>query len=253
MPRALLLALAGLTAAHAHDTWVQPNTSTAPARQPVYVDLMLGNHGNNHRDFQLAGKIPLAGSTLTVRAPDGNSTDLKPLLIDVAAEEKEGYWSAGFLPSAEGIHVVGHTYDAIVTYAPKRSVKGAKAFFLSGTAPQPTSPPVWTIPLGHALELIPLADPTALRAGGRLRVRLLSKGRPLPDTVVSCIPRGKDLTGEFDPAHEVRTGPDGEAELPLTEPNIHLVVAHLKSPGETGEGYSAGTEYSATLILHVGF
>ena len=252
MPRILLFTLLGLAAASAHDTWIQLNVAHAEARQPVYADLMLGNHGNNHRDFQLASKIPLTGSTLTLISPGGTITDLKPGLVDTSAEEKEGYWSARILPVTSGLHIVAHTYDAIVTYAPKRSIKGAKAFFLSGTRDGNETGSKFTTPIGHALEIIPLEDPTVLHSGDKLGARVLFKGQPLKDTVISCIPRGKELAGEFDGDHETKTNDKGEAILPLPEANIYLIVTHLKAPAETGESYSAGTEYSAALTVWVG-
>jgi len=43
----------------AHDTWVQTNTNLIRSGDAVHVDLMLGNHGNDHRDFKLASKTGL--------------------------------------------------------------------------------------------------------------------------------------------------------------------------------------------------
>src|SRR6185436_2774462 len=43
--------------AFAHDTWVQTNTNVVRTGDAVHVDLMLGNHGNDHRDFKLASKL----------------------------------------------------------------------------------------------------------------------------------------------------------------------------------------------------
>lgn len=233
----------------AHDTWVQLNVARADASQPVFADLMLGNHGNNHRDFQLASTIPLEGSTLELVAPDGTKSDLKGRLIPTAAEEKEGYWSTLVTPAGPGLDRVAHTYDAVVTYAPKRVVKGAKSYFTSGA---PASSEAFSKPLGHTLEIVPLVDPTNRSAGGTLEVRILFKGEPLKDAVVSCIPRGKELDLDFDPNHEARTNASGEAELPLPEPNIYLVVVHVKAPQETGENHSAGTDYAATMTLQAG-
>ncbi len=59
------------SAAWAHDPWVQTNTNVIRPGDQVHVDLMLGNHGNNHRDFKLAGKVDPAAGTLEVVAPDG--------------------------------------------------------------------------------------------------------------------------------------------------------------------------------------
>ena len=41
----------------AHDTWVQTNTPLIRVGDAVHIDLMLGNHGNDHRDFKLASKV----------------------------------------------------------------------------------------------------------------------------------------------------------------------------------------------------
>ena len=64
----------------AHDTWVETNTNVVRTGDAVYVDLKLGNHGNDHRDFKLASKVDLEGSTMDVLSPDGNRTISKPSL-----------------------------------------------------------------------------------------------------------------------------------------------------------------------------
>lgn len=76
--------------ASAHDTWVQTNTNIVRVGDNVHIDLMLGNHGNDHRDFKLASKIDLEGCTLTVFSPDGKRYDVKDRLVDVGYAPKEG-------------------------------------------------------------------------------------------------------------------------------------------------------------------
>jgi len=231
----------------AHDSWVQVNTLASPIGQPVYADLMLGNHGNHHRDFKLASKIPLKGSTLVLIAPDGAETDLKERLFDEGMAEKEGYWSTRFFPHTPGLYCLAHTYDAVVSYAPKRALKSGKTYFDCEGEAAAFKPRA----LGHPLEIVPLQDPTGLRAGDSLPVRVLLRGEPLADTVVSAIPKGVMLAGEFDPAHEARTDARGEARLPLAEANRYLFVVHHKAPEETGKDYQDGTEYGATLTVMV--
>lgn len=243
-----ILALALTAMAAAHDTWVEVNVPQTPLRQPVYVDLKLGNHGNEHRDFKLASKIPLEGSTLEWRKPDGTVVDLKPELIDQGFEAKEGYWTARIVPEAGGIHGIIHTYDAIVSYAPKRVIKSGKTYLRVGaeTGAQCSQA------VGHPLEIVPLEDPTAKVAGETLKVAVIYKGQLLKDAVVSCVPSGATLKEGFDPEHEAKTDDKGEAELPLPEANRYLVVVHQAAPEETGDGYGAGTSYAATLTLAVG-
>src|SRR5437660_12698227 len=88
---ALVTALAFAAAAAAHDTWVQTNTNVVRAGDNVHIDLMLGNHGNDHRDFKLASKIDLAGTTLEVWGPDGKRFDLKDRLADTGYTPKERF------------------------------------------------------------------------------------------------------------------------------------------------------------------
>src|SRR5687768_11944118 len=120
--------------ASAHDTWVQTNTNIVRAGDVVYVDLMLGNHGNDHRDFKVAGKADIEAVTLAVIAPDGTKTDLKPSLIDQGYAPKEGYWTAKYQTDKPGLYTVAHTSDAVVTYAPKRSVKSGKTYVVASAS-----------------------------------------------------------------------------------------------------------------------
>jgi uncharacterized GH25 family protein len=62
--------------------------------------------------------------------------------------------------------------------------KHAKTFVRVG---EPIDDRSWAEPVGMALELTPEADPTALRIGDVLTVRLLENGRPLPDFPVGLV------------------------------------------------------------------
>src|SRR5262245_60276648 len=84
---------------HAHDTWVQTNSNVFRTGDSVHVDLMLGNHGNEHRDFKLANKIDLEKCTLAIVDPDGRKYDVKDRVVDTAYAPREGYWSTKFVPA----------------------------------------------------------------------------------------------------------------------------------------------------------
>jgi uncharacterized GH25 family protein len=55
----------------------------------------------------------------------------------------------------------------------------------------------WTRPLGLALELVPERDPTALRAGDTLVVRVLRHGVPIPGFSVGAIREGRRKASFF--------------------------------------------------------
>ncbi len=92
----------------AHDTWVETGTLQVRTGEYLYVDLRLGNHGNNHRDFKLASKITLAPCELWVTAPNGSQVDLKSKLVDLGSAEKEGYWTTRFVAKESGVYEVLH-------------------------------------------------------------------------------------------------------------------------------------------------
>jgi uncharacterized GH25 family protein len=247
----LLVTVAG--SVRAHDTWVETNTNLIRTGDAVYVDLKLGNHGNDHRDFRLASKTDLDGVTLDVISPSGTAYDLRPNLIDEGYTPKEGYWSAKFIPGEAGLHMVAHSVEKVVSYAPKRSVKSAKTFFVTSDSLDRVDEnnPGFDRILGHALELRPISNPvTPMGPGQSIDVELLYKGEPFAGTRVSFVPRGTTLNEGFDSQYERMTDAKGRASFEPVDGNVYLIVAHHDEPEEAGEGYTS-TKYSATLSVFV--
>ena len=248
----LLFLLPASTAA-AHDTWVETNTSVVRTGDAVYVDLKLGNHGNEHRDFKLASKIDLADCTLEVITPDGDSYDLLPSLVDVGYAPKEGYYTGKYVAAAEGVYAVAHALDTVVNHGrPVRSVKSGKTYFLAGKSLDqvPFGLPGFDRALGHALELVPVANPVAPMGPGQpISVKAIFKGSPLAGARVSFIPRSGELTEGFDDRYERMTDEDGLASFTPKTGDRYLVVVHHRTD-ESGEGYGE-TAYSATLTVLV--
>ncbi len=244
------LSLAAL--AFAHDTWVQTNANFVRVGDAIYVDLMLGNHGNDHRDFKLAGKVDPSTVTLDVVDPLGTKVDLKPSLADQGMGAKEGYHTGKFVAEKAGLYAVVQTSDRVVSYAPTRSIKSAKAFFVATPSldrPSADNPGFDRI-YGHAFELVPLANPvTPMGAGQRMKVKLLYKGQPLAGTKISFIPRGVTLKDGVDERYERITDSEGVVQFDLNDANLYLIVAHHADDG-AGEGYTS-TKYSATLTIWV--
>lgn len=254
---AIFIALAATGAANAHDTWVQTNANLVRHGDVVHVDLMLGNHGNGHRDYKLAGKLTLDGATLEVVDPDGKRYDLKDRLADTGYTPQEGYWTTRFEPTRAGLYTVAHRSDRVMSYAPERSVKSGKTCFVAAASldKPPAENPGFDKPLGHELELVPMTNPvTPMGPGTLIRVRLLYKGRPLAGERVSFIPRGATLKSGTDDRYERTTDAKGEASFEPTEANYYLVAAHKTEPeaGGTldGKPYKF-TKYGATLTVYV--
>lgn len=239
------------TLAHAHDSWVETNINVVRTGDVVHVHLMMGNHGNDHRDFKLAGKVDPQYATLQVLHGNASPIDLKPRLTDQGYAPGEGYWTARFQPQQPGLYMIAHTYDRVVSYAPTRSIKSGKTFFVASESLD--SVPVFDgfdRQLGHALELVPLTNPvTPMGPGQSIRVKLLFQGKPLAGARVSFIPRGQTLAEDFDQRFERLTDDNGIVRFEFTEANHYLIVAH-HADDRAGEGYTS-TKYSATMTVYV--
>lgn len=242
-----------VTTVSAHDTWVQTNTNLIRSGDAVHIDLMLGNHGNEHRDFKLASKVTLDGCSLRMIAPSGKRYDVKDRLTDTGYTPKEGFWTSRFVATEPGLYVVEHSIDKLVNHGkPTRSLKSAKTMFVVSKSLDkvPQDNPGFDRIFGHALELVPVTNPvTPMGPGQKLAVKLLLKGQPLTNSQVSFIPRSEPLTEEFDDRFERKTDANGLAQFTPKSGDYYLVVAHLKTD-ESGDGFEA-TSYSATLTVFV--
>lgn len=235
-------------AAFAHDTWVETNTHLARVGETVHVNLMLGNHGNGHRDFKVMGKVDLDKSTLAYLDPTGKMHDLKSSARDNGSEEGEGFWVAKFTPTQPGTYFIAHTSEAVMSYAPVRSIKSAKTVFLASKQLDRVPKPLgFNRVLGHPFELV-MQSPVL--PANVLKVQLLWKGKPLAGEIVSFIPRGGQLNEGFDSRYERVTDKDGYVSFKPDEANYYLIVAHYNAPEEKGKGYDS-TKYSATLTWYV--
>lgn len=238
----------------AHDTWVETNTHLIRTGDAVYVDLKLGNHGNDHRDFKLASKIDLEGCALSVITPSGKEFDLKPQLIDTGYAPNEGYWTGKFVGVQSGLYTVSHSLDKVANHGrPVRSIKSAKTCFAVSPSLDRITPAEsgFERVLGHPLELVPIVNPvTPMGPGQPISVRVLFRGKPMPAARVSFIPRGVTLTDDFDERYERTSDDRGEASFTPRTGNHYLVVVHHKAEDERGDDYDA-TSYSATLTVLV--
>jgi len=249
---ALLLFL--VLPARAHDTWVQTNTNIIRTGDAIHVDLMLGNHGNDHRDFKLASKLSQEHiGTFEVIAPGGKKYDLKPDLTDLGYAPKEGFYSSKFTAAKPGLYIAAQTSDKVVNHGkPVRSYRSAKTYFVVSDSLDKVSKnqPDFDKPLGHKIELVPEANPVVpMGPGTPIKLKLLFEGNPLKGVKVCFIPRGVTLKEGADKDYERETDKEGRATFTPKTGTYYLIVAHLPRE-EKGEGYESSL-YTATLMVFV--
>jgi uncharacterized GH25 family protein len=238
----------------AHDTWIETNTSLVRVGEVVHVDLKLGNHGNHHRDFLLAGRINPEWVTLEVASDQGKRESLREQLTPTAAAEKEGFWTTSYSPRSSGTFTVVQTLDRVMKHGKSvRGVRSAKALFIASESldnPQ-VSTTTGLAPLGLSYELVLESCPLRQVAVAQpLTVKVLKDGKPQANVLVSFIPRGEKLADEFDPRFERRTDAQGRASFTPSKATVHLIAARQNAEDEKSDAYEY-TSYCATLTVQV--
>jgi len=236
----------------------------------IYIDMQFGNHQNMHRDYKIyASKWDITKVTFTLNTPNNDQVDLKNNVIDIGMAEvkslaggtvtytdKNGYLVTSFQATQKGIYIVDVRQDTVVSYAPERSIKCAKAIVgaIESSMKSNTRLTGFDKPLDQVLEIIPLKDPTALAVGDSLPFMVLFKGLPLADAEVSVIPRGETLPPMGTPnQYDFMTDMDGMVEYIFTEANYHLIVVHMDTDESgimDGKSYSS-TKYTGDLTVIV--
>jgi len=221
--------------AQAHDTWLQPERFTATPGATLTFSLTsaaeFGAPESAIKPWRVRRAVMrLGGETLLLA--DGTAAEktlqlsqalqrpgvavvwleLKPRALELAEDKIELYFRE--------IHAGGalrELWDAVP--APKRwresYVKHAKTFVRVGE-PLPGDR-AWAEPVGAVIEIVPERDPTTLRLGDELAVRVLRSGVPAAGFTVGFVSAGG--TRE----HVAVTGANGRASAKLDAVGAWLV------------------------------
>jgi uncharacterized GH25 family protein len=237
LPRvaATVLFASATAVVHAHDTWLSGPAVVAPGATAPFdltssgafpapehaievarversscrvggqdVALTVGARGK--QALRLTARPTLAGVVACGLALGPRTLDLKPKDV------------AHYLEEIGASRTIGPKWEAMP--APRKwretYVKHAKAFTRVGDADAPDLSA--REPLGLGLEIVPLADPTRLRSGATLEVRLLKAGQPLAGLAMRASHSGR-------PAAFATTDEDGRASFMLDGQGPWLLAA----------------------------
>lgn len=195
---AALVLLSGV--AGAHDTWLMPGAWAAATSKGATVELTSAGSFPKPElavspDRLVQIKVRSGGKTqditdikegkstleaLLPAAPPGVATiwmESKPRSIELTPDQVTHY-----LEEIGAAETIGTEW--LKQPEPRKwresYRKLAKTYVLLG----PTTDQSWSVPVGLSLELIPESDPTSLRVGDRLAVRVLHNGAPLAGVAV---------------------------------------------------------------------
>ncbi len=245
----VLLALLADSAA-AHDYWLSPQTYRPRVGKPVPVRLLVGDKFVSEVERPLQKPRTVRFRLLDAR---GKSTDLlavgrdgqKPLVqlnlkhrgAHLLALERD--WAV--------IEMTGEKFHKYLEHEGLNNVIRLRE--AAGEAKQPAREryrrylktlllgdgvggDIWSQRLGHKLEILPLADPSAVKPGKSLAARILFQSRPLAGAQVAAFGRrGKQIT-----IVTARTDKKGRVKLKIDHSGEWIVrLVHMRRCSEPKE------------------
>ncbi len=223
----ILAAALGATVARAHDTWLEPERFAATPGATLGFSLTSAAEFGPLESavkpwrvrralMRLGGETTFLGEGVTGEKALAFKTtlprpgvavvwlELKPRTLELTAEKVEEYFRE--------IHA-SDELRAQWTALPEPKkwretyVKHVKTFVRVGE-PVATER-AWAEPVGAALEIVPERDPTKLKLGDELPVRVLRSGVAVENFMVAFVASGGLRE------HVIVTGPDGRAKMKL--------------------------------------
>ena len=237
----LSLALAAANC-FAHDTWLSPSTYSAQPGETITFDLTSGMEFPKLDSAVKPERVAKAG--FRIGGDEAAITDFKPAAHALRFEHqfaKSGVGTVWLQLKPKDIElsdddVAHYLEEARASEEVQRAwaeqkgrekwkelyTKCAKTCLAIGDAPGDRS---WAEPVGMALEIVPLADPAALRVGEQGRFKLLRNGQPLPKAAVAL-----HTEGDAGPHFET-TDAQGVVTFPLKKAGATmLATVHLRPP-----------------------
>jgi hypothetical protein len=225
----------------AHDFWIEPSAPRAAPGALLEIRLRVGEHFVGDlvaRNEKRIVRFVARDAALTERAVLGIDGESPAGLLRL---ERPGLHVLGYQSHATAIELEAAKFEQYLAeeglerVIEERRARGESArsgreayarcakALLVAQGEQELAPADWKgfdVPLGLALELVPLANPCSPAPGAELDLRLVWQGKPLAGALVGCL-------AQADPQHElrVRSDEEGRVRFKLARGGAQLVHA----------------------------
>jgi len=257
------LALAGMSmAAQAHRGWLLPSTTMVEAKE-AWVTLD-GAISEGLFEFH---HVPLRLDGLTITDPDGVSTAAQGAVLgkyrstlDVRLPKDGTYRLAIVSNNVMGSYKLngetkrfrglegtpGAQVPAGATEVSTNTTHSRLETFVSANSTSEGA----LKPSGVGLELVPVTNPTDLRAGEPIRFKFQLDGKPLANFPFSMVPGGVKYRGTLG---ELRFTTDAKGEASFTVPGANMYWLSAKYPFDAPRGPAepGARRYSYAATLEV--
>ena len=234
--------------AHAHYPWINADNYTPRTGETPHITIGWGHRyplgkflstGDLEEIFIIApdhGKTPLTPLSGLEFEPENTLAAPGPYLV--AGQRRDGFYTkttqGGKRRSKKGLD------NVISCSLPHMSMK---AVINAGDRPGKADAVA-----GHPLEIVPLADPSTLRAGDYLPLRLLLHGKPYSGRIFAT-PMGFSTDKDVF-AYTGKTDRQGLGRIRILQPGVWLIKAEHQQPYPDPKVCDVES-YIATLTLEV--
>lgn len=251
---AAAIALTAALPASAHDGWTQTAAPIIAAGQVAYVELLLGNHSNDHASYRIEGNWSEDTTKTYVVTPDGRKVDISGTMfytgeISESSNPKiNNSYVASFSAAAPGAYIVSVEGDSIFAHGgvASRTLRSAKSFVAIADVPladrakdlRGFSAAIST----DRAEWTPLFNPAAAHPNRTVSMRLLLRGEPLAGVEATLIRRSNSES------ERLTTDENGVVTFQTGAADYYLLRAK-PSTDEKADGEYETTNYEATATF----
>lgn len=228
--------------AAAHDFWIHPASFTPDAGRPIAVRVFVGEKfpGGNQVAFQRksTGRFQLVSKAEVIDLAKTATENSKPC-GQIRPARPGSYWIA-FDRTVRHIVLAPEKFAKYLKHENLQSILQARK--AAGEEGKPgrerysrylkclihvggKRDDAWKRVLKQRLEIVPLADPSAVKPGGNLKVRVLFEGKPLPKAPIFALHN----TGKRTDTQSTTTNAHGIAEFEIAHKGLWLIrLVHMR-------------------------
>jgi uncharacterized GH25 family protein len=249
----ILLGTISPAQAGSHNGWSQTNTPIVETGQNAYIELLFGNHSDDHASYRIDRKWVIENSVVKLVTPADETLDITDRFFYMGelTEVKEeriwvnNYYAGSFQTTEQGAYIIAAEGNFVYGDQEEPVLRSAKSFVGAAKVP--------TVNKGKKIkgfdrqvtpgrgELVPLFNPAAVTPGEEVSAQLLLKGEPVPDIEVAVIRRSdsSDI--------RLKTDQDGKISWKTGEADYYLVRAEMDAEDHQQDN----GDYEATMTFIV--
>ncbi len=236
----------------AHDGWTQTSAPIVETGEVSFVEILMGNHSNEHRSYRIDGQFS-TNSSIYVSTPAGEKVDITSTRFYTGEPEATNKVNNGFIASfvaeSAGTYIVTAESDGVRASngVSSRTLRNAKSFVAAADLPiiarVRSLSGFSKLVNSDRAELIPMFNPASVVSGQNVSVRLFLKGKPLADIAVSMVRRSINTEPQT-----VKTDAQGVASFKIGPSDYYLFRAKPTTT-EAEEGKYTGINYETTMTV----